>query len=62
MRLVNRLPEWDSELNSLSLKFHDNRVTAASSKNFLLYEETIMKERKPKQPRKYRIIKFTVLY
>jgi hypothetical protein len=52
-RLINRLPEWDNELNSLSLKFHGNRVTASSAKNFLLYEESTMKDRKPKCPSKF---------
>lgn len=41
-RFVNRLPEWDSDLNSLSLKFHANRISCPSSKNFLIYEEKHM--------------------
>jgi hypothetical protein len=34
--LDNRLPEWNAQLGSLSMKFLGNRIAASSSKNFLL--------------------------
>jgi hypothetical protein len=39
MRLINRLPEWDSTLECLVLKFQGNRVHFPSARNILLYDE-----------------------
>ncbi len=36
---INKLPDWNPEVESLVLRFQGNRVLSSSSKNFLLYEE-----------------------
>ena len=40
---INKLPEWNAEIESLVLRFQGNRVLSSSSKNFLLYEERKLK-------------------
>ncbi len=40
VRYVNRLADWSTELGCLVLKFLGNRVLCASSKNFMLQEES----------------------
>lgn len=40
---INKLPEWNPQIESLVLKFQGNRVLSSSSKNFLLYEERKLK-------------------
>jgi hypothetical protein len=41
---INKLPEWNPQIDSLVLKFQGNRVLSSSSKNFLLYEERKLKQ------------------
>lgn len=41
---INKLPEWNPQIESLVLKFQGNRVLSSSSKNFLLYEERKLKQ------------------
>ena len=36
VRLMNKLPEWNEELQSLVLRFNKGRVLAPSAKNFLM--------------------------
>ena len=40
---INKLPDWNAEVESLVLRFQGNRVLSSSSKNFLLYEERKLK-------------------
>eukprot|EP00940_MAST-03C_sp_MAST-3C-sp2_P001845 g1845.t1 len=41
IRVESKLPKWNTTLGSLSLKFVNNRVRAASKKNFICFAETM---------------------